>query len=105
MGKKVIAVSDMYLDTEFLEEVLISKGYDKIAGVFVSSWYRKTKGSGELYREILKNLNASSRDLIHIGDNEIADVEIPRKMGITAYHIHKVLDDFLQNPGNVLSLP
>ncbi|WP_337372251.1 rhamnan synthesis F family protein [Megasphaera sp.] len=100
MGKKVIAVSDMYLDTEFLEEVLISKGYDKIAGVFVSSWYRKTKGSGDLYREILKNLNASSRDLIHIGDNEIADVEIPRKMGITAYHIHKVLDDFLKNPGN-----
>lgn len=100
MGKKVVAVSDMYLEKDFLQEVLLEKGYDKVTQVFASSWYRKTKGSGKLYKEVINELNISDQDIIHIGDNEIADVEIPKRMGITAYHIHKILDDFLQNPGN-----
>lgn len=75
---------------------MLEKGYDKVTQVFASSWYRKTKGSGKLYKEVINELNISDQDIIHIGDNEIADVEIPKRMGITAYHIHKILDDFLK---------
>ena len=100
MGKTVIAVSDMYLEKEFLQDVLVDKGYTEISRIFVSSQYKKNKGSGDLYEVVIKELNIRKEDILHIGDNIIADVQIPQKMGVSAYHIHKILDDFLLNPAN-----
>lgn len=101
MGKTIIAISDMYLENNFLQDVLVAKGYTEISRIFVSSQYKKTKGSGDLYRSAIKELNVKKEDILHIGDNIVADVQIPEKMGISAYHIHKILDDFLLNPANI----
>lgn len=101
LGKIVIVISDMYLGEKFLHDLLVDKGYKDISKIFVSSSYRKTKGSGDLYRIAINEMNITKKDIVHIGDNFVADVQIPRKIGITAYHIHKILDDFLINPANI----
>ncbi len=99
-GKTVIAISDMYLEKSFLENVLSQKGYNNISHVYVSSQYKKTKGSGDLYKEVLHDLNIKETDMVHIGDNIVADVQVPKKLGIDAYHLHKIHDDFFKNPAN-----
>ncbi len=89
-GKKVILISDMYHSCDTLTTVLnengLSRGvaYDEI---FVSSEYNKTKYTGELYDEVLKQIEISKKDIIHIGDAKRSDYFIPKLKGIEAIHI------------------
>lgn len=86
-GKKVIAISDMYLSEGFLKKVLIKNGYANLDRIFVSNVYKKRKDTGELYDEVLKVLNVSASSVVHIGDSYHSDVEIPAKKGIiTLYY-------------------
>lgn len=73
LKKRIIAVSDMYLPSSFLHQVLKQNGYDKIAAVYVSNEYQKRKDTGALYDAVLGKEHLLPSQLLHIGDNYHSD--------------------------------
>ncbi len=90
--KRVVIISDMYLDRSTIERILINCGYDLTGvNVYVSSEYGKTKRSGSLFREVLGVLreeggdSVEGKDVLHIGDNYISDYLMPRKCWMKSF--------------------
>ena len=85
-GKRVVIISDMYLSASTISTILTSCGYDLTGvNVYVSSEYGKTKRSGNLFREVLRVLREEGKHVLHIGDNYISDVLMPRKCGMKSF--------------------
>ncbi len=94
-GKKVIFTSDMYLRYEDIEELLEKNGYTGYDRLFVSSNTETRKMTGNLYRTVLSELGISEGELLHIGDNKKADIEIPESMGIKTAWLPSTMECFL----------
>lgn len=91
LGKKIIIVSDMYLDKVFIERLLANIGIDSYDELFVSSEYRKTKYSGQIWEEVRRKVGLGS--ILHIGDNLHADVNKPKRYGIDTFHYTRLLSE------------
>lgn len=89
IGKKIIAVSDMYIPKTEMKALLLSCGYSQIEEVFVSCDYDKNKGSGELQKYAMSQIG-SNYTYMHIGDNILADVQGSKGMGWSAIHYKNV---------------
>ncbi len=86
-NKRVAFVSDMYLPVAFIEELLGRAGYAERALVLVSSAEDgESKGSGALYRRLIDRLRVEPGAILHVGDNEMSDVTMARRRGLTAAH-------------------
>ncbi|HEG2660448.1 TPA: hypothetical protein SCV26_000967 [Campylobacter coli] len=88
--KKVIIVSDMYLPKNFLEKVLEKNNYKNYDGLFVSGDLKISKGSGRLFDFIIAKFEKMGFDkssILHIGDNQRADVNMPNSKGIKGVRI------------------
>ena len=94
-NKKIIIVSDMYLPAKFLSDVLIEKGYDGFEKIYVSCEYRKTKWTGNLYKNVLSEQKIKGKDVLHIGDNVDSDKNRAEKGGISAILYTKKIDKLL----------
>lgn len=94
-GKKVIITSDMYLPQkvlrQFLAPYVLNAGKDIV--FFVSNEYRKTKRSGQLFAQILKELKIKPHEIVHLGDDWEADVVPAQDLGMLAMHRPKSLPD------------
>lgn len=100
MGKKVICVSDMYLSSQTIGQMLIRSGYTGIEQIFVSCEAGASKHLGSLYRYVQQKLNCKSSAFVHIGDNLESDVKQAQQAGWKAFHIPKVTDCMMnQVPG------
>jgi len=78
--KKIVITTDMYWPQKMLKELLEHLGYNlKGIPIFVSGEYKKNKGSGELQEIVSKKYK--TKNIIHIGDNVIADIEMSKKNG------------------------
>ncbi len=86
-GKKIYAISDMYLGGDSISQILSNCGYD--IPVLVSCEYGKSKKDGELFKKFLEEYNLNSDEVIHIGDNEISDFKGANDAGINAVLIDK----------------
>ena len=86
-NKKIIITSDMYLDLDTINKILKKCGITKYEKLYLSSLYQKRKSNGSMYDFIIKDLNISSNDLIHIGDNVISDYLIPKFKGIKVQRV------------------
>ena len=95
-GKKVIAVSDMYLSKEFLKKVLDKNGFDNIYKIYVSSETKMLKRKGRIFQYVLKDLNLKPSKILHIGDNKLADVEIPEQAGLSVVYYPKIIDKYFK---------
>lgn len=92
-GLRIVYISDMYLPTAFITDLLRRSGYDVQDGsVYVSADYRKAKWNGDLYTLVSKAIGVPLRQFVHVGDNLQADVTMARKCGIRAYHYEKLVD-------------
>jgi len=91
-GKKVIVASDMYLPPKVVEGLLDKNGYTGYDKLYLSSAVRLTKATGHLYEYITKDLGTSPGSILHIGDNETADVRKARSQGLQAIHFPKCSD-------------
>ena len=80
-NKKIIIISDMYLDSDTIKKILSKNNisYDKL---YLSSEIKKTKGTGSLYKYVLDDLNITSNQIIHYGDNKTSDFINPKKIGM-----------------------
>lgn len=91
-GTKIVLISDMYMTKSNLKNLLYKKGITFYNELWVSSEIQKRKDTGELWQFYKKSF--ASLKMMHIGDNEVADVEKPTALGIDNFHVMKGKDLF-----------
>jgi len=103
-NKKVYLISDMYLSSEILKEILEKNGYSKYEKLYVSCEYNKTKANGELYKYVIQELGVDTSKLIHIGNDIKTDYIMALKNNISTVKVKtktytgdSLLDVFLSN--------
>jgi HAD superfamily hydrolase (TIGR01549 family) len=96
-GKKVILISDMYLTTQQIIRIGLSKlrSNDLISHIFVSSECGYKKATGNLFNHVRDTLGFDFSQQFHIGDNIRSDIQIPHTFGIKT--LHYGLDSSSQN--------
>jgi predicted HAD superfamily hydrolase len=72
LNKKVIFISDMYLPSVYLKEILEFHGYND-AEIFVSAEWNGNKASGRLYQIVQEKFQIPAHRCLHFGDNIYAD--------------------------------
>lgn len=87
-NKKIIIESDMYLSKERIVSIL-EKYKINYYRIFLSSEIYKTKRSGSMFEYMLEELNANSKDILHIGDSIKSDFISPLKKNIKSILIGK----------------
>lgn len=80
-GKRVVAVSDMYLNEADLRRVLPCPVSGTLQAIHVSCATGWRKDSGEAWRELPAKEGIAPAHWLHIGDNERADVQLPLACG------------------------
>ena len=84
-GKRFVLTSDMYLPSEFLTEVLTSKGIFGWERLFVSNEHGRMKRTGTLYRDVIDHFNVPAEKILHIGDNRHADGKMAISAGLKSH--------------------
>lgn len=96
--KRIIITSNMYLSKKFLGDVLKTAGYTNNEKIYISNEVNANK-YGTLYSYVLKDLGISPDKMLHIGDNQKADIEKAQAHGIDAWYIPKVVEQyFVKHP-------
>lgn len=91
-GYRIAFISDMYLSSQFLRQVLESYGCCQAAdAVFVSCEHHARKDTGVLYEVVRQALHPS--EWLHYGDNLRSDVKMARKKGLQAVHVDTAYND------------
>lgn len=88
MNKKLIVVSDMYLDRKFLAELLKQCGYTELEDLYVSCEYNKSKADGTLYSVVKEKYNKYG--CVHVGDNTVSDVKNAKAAGFESVYYPNV---------------
>jgi HAD superfamily hydrolase (TIGR01549 family) len=84
-GKRLVAVSDMYLEGHHLQTLLANVGLaDAVSRIYASSDHYMGKYSGRLFRLMLEREGAQPGEVLHVGDNLVSDVLAAQKVGIAA---------------------
>ena len=100
-GKRIIAISDMYLPQSFIAKLLKNSGYE-VDAVYVSSEFAKTKAKGDLFayiREVEKG------PILHIGDNYKSDILSAKRNGFSSVlYTRQNSKNFLSPKKDVLAL-
>ncbi|HJA93973.1 MAG TPA: HAD-IA family hydrolase [Candidatus Eisenbergiella merdipullorum] len=73
-GKRVIALSDMYLPEKAVLRMLEKCGFAGLDACLVSCEYGLSKSEGGLYRKA-ENLIGAAKNCVHVGDDQISDVK------------------------------
>lgn len=94
--KKIILISDMYLPSNIIEQMLKKNGFDGFYKLYVSSEYGVTKHNGKMFDLIVKDLNIEKDDIIHIGDNKYSDYKVPMSKGIDAILCEKPICEYFK---------
>ena len=84
-GKRVIAVSDMYMGEKEIMPLLENCGYTGFDAVYISADVKKTKYRLDMFDYVVKSENVSADKILHIGDSVKDDFENARKCGLNAF--------------------
>lgn len=91
-NNKKYCISDFYMGKDDLSKIL--KHHDLLkyfTKVYSSMDYMKTKrNNGEIFKYFSKTENISFDNMIHVGDNQIADINIPKSLGIETIKIENI---------------
>ncbi|UUM30024.1 HAD-IA family hydrolase [Vibrio japonicus] len=91
MGKEVYIVSDTYYDEYQILLMLRKAGVTNGYKLFVSSERGLRKDNGTMWSYISDNLKDKTR-FVHIGDNAVADAQLPGDFGLANLHILNPID-------------
>ncbi len=82
-GKRVLAVSDIYLPSPHLRVLLDKTGLlNSVDRVYSSADHLRAKASGSAFAALIEADGLSPRGWLHIGDNPISDGVRPAALGI-----------------------
>ena len=99
LKKDIIIISDIYLSEDFIAELLNVKGYTGYKKLYVSSTWNKEKWTGNLFRVVLEDIEATPSSILHIGDNYKSDIKAAESVGFHTFYIKKVIDCYFEaNP-------
>ncbi len=72
----------------FLEKELSHSGLERYfrPAISATSDFGMVKKEERFYRRLCDVLEASPEEIVHVGDHAVFDVQIPRQIGINAYH-------------------
>ena len=87
-GKKIVFISDMYLDVEFIKSLLEKHQYTVSDNLYVSRDFGCSKKEGGLFEKVIGILKIDKSQMIHIGDNKVNDFEMPRSKGIQTFRVN-----------------
>ena len=96
LNKRIIITSDMYFSPEFLAEVLNKNGYFGFEKIYVSGHEKKSKYDYTMFPHILEDLGIDAKEILHIGDNHLADFLAPAKAGIKSIKINAPIALFIK---------
>ena len=88
-GKQIIILSDMYLPSDFLMNLLEKNGIFGFQKLYVSCEYEKSKSLGNLF-EMAKSQFSKQVKTIHVGDNPVSDIKMAQRYGIDTYYYPNV---------------
>ncbi|MFE0020360.1 HAD family hydrolase [Amycolatopsis sp. NPDC059021] len=90
-GVPIVLVSDTYFTEDQLGYLLDRPGLEALKGarVFRSHQHGADKASG-LWEIVLRELGLGPEQLVHLGDNLLADHEVPAELGIRTVHYERV---------------
>ncbi|RWI63321.1 HAD family hydrolase [Mesorhizobium sp.] len=101
-GIKIIVASDTYLREDELRRLLArhlpADVMQAISRIYCSVDYGTSK-SHALFQIVIEDCGVPASQILHIGDNEVADAEAPRKLGVRALHFvpfDREVADFLR---------
>ena len=80
----------MYLPAWFLESVLQKNGYKGYEKLYVSNEYMMSKDTKRLLYKVIDDLaesGVSANEILHIGDNPVADIKHPSECGMQTFHV------------------
>ena len=84
--KTIIFISDMYMSSNLLTEILKEKGYHSFKKVYSSCDYNITKSNGGLFDIVINDLKCNGSDILHFGDSVKSDYFNPK-----IHRIHSIL--------------
>ena len=84
-NKKIVVISDMYLPSKVILNILEKNGFKDINSVIVSCEHGCSKGGGGLF-QVIKSKFGKSKAYAHVGDNESADVYGAKKAGFEPFY-------------------
>ncbi len=85
---QTVLISDFYLPGTHLKKLLQHFDlFDLFDHIYISSDHRLAKGSGRLYEKVCEDLSCNPSQLIMIGDNPHADIDMARKLGAQAIQL------------------
>jgi FMN phosphatase YigB (HAD superfamily) len=96
-GVPVIFVSDTYFTEEHLAHLLDRPQLGDLheVRIFRSHQHGLDKTSG-LFEIVLEQLGCRPEQVVHIGDNLVADIETPGELGVRTVFYERVSDDFAE---------
>lgn len=86
-GKRIFLVSDMYMPSGILRNLLSEFNITRFEDLLVSCEYGKIKEEG-LFKELILKKELDGKTVLHIGDNLFADVLSAEKSGIMPYKVY-----------------
>ncbi|SFS84371.1 HAD family hydrolase [Saccharopolyspora flava] len=91
----IVLVSDTYFTADQLAHLLDRPALAPLAEAktFRSHQHGLDKASG-LWEIVLQELGTRPEQIVHVGDNAVADDEVPAKLGIRTVHHARIDDDF-----------
>ncbi len=87
MDIRVILISDMYLSRERISRMLCKCDLKDFHELYISCEYRMNKANGDLFRYVRKTEELPFSTMMHIGDNPVSDVIVPRNLGMHAVYL------------------
>lgn len=89
MNKKVYITSDSYYSQSQIEKILHDNGISGVDKIFVSCEYDTGKTTG-LFEKVIEV--AGTRNILHIGDDIVADVESAARSGLKTFQIYSATE-------------
>lgn len=89
MGLRLIVVTNArreFVNLE-LEKTKIGHYFEHVFSS--TSDFRLIKKSTSVYRRVCSICGVSPAEMIHVGDDQCFDLEVPRKLGITAFYLDR----------------
>lgn len=87
-GAKIYCISDFYMSADDLKRIIDSVNPPfKIEKIYSSADYLLNKKSGRLYKKFEEDLGIQPNEHLHIGDNQISDIQNAKKIGIETIKI------------------
>lgn len=92
MKQRTMLLSDMYFTGDIIEKILSECGVQKADEIWISSEMQVRKDNETMWDMLLEKY--PEKEILHIGDNEVSDEQIPHNKNIKTHHILSAKDMF-----------